>query len=128
MMVINTIEIVECSLDHDLGLHEFDPYDLEADARRVPARYLCYHCDALTWERGLNIPPTNCSNCHAGPGALSKQEVPDGVEFAKWLVKNHKVPPVVTLHSMNDVGAENMRRVLHGHASTLIVKSFERWK
>lgn len=118
-LIIDTVEVVECSLDHDLGLHEYDPHEEDADLRRVPARFNCYDCDALTWEKGLNMAPDCCVGC--GGTALSKMEVPDGVEFAKWLVAQNKVPPVVKLHSMNPVGAQRMADVLSGHCELTIL-------
>lgn len=117
-LVVNSHEITEASLDHDLGLHEYDPDEQDADLRRVPARYRCYHCAALTFERGLNMAPERCVGC--GSEVLSKMEVPDGVEFAKWLIEVGRVPAAVRLHSMNPVGAQNMARVLAEHCAVTI--------
>lgn len=126
-LIMNTVEIVSASLDHDLGLDGYDPDEPDADLRRVPAQYRCYHCPAITFERGLNIAPNHCTGCRADSGALSKIEVPDGVEFAEWLVEVGRVPRIVVLHSMNPVGAENMKKVLEGHAETLIIRPYQRW-
>ena len=127
-LLVQTNEIDEASLDHDLGLHEYDPDEQDADLRRVPAQYKCYHCPQITYERGLNVPPDHCIGCGADAGALSKIEVPDGVEFAKWLIAEDEVPRIVVLHSMNPVGAENMRKVLADHVQgDLVVRSYQRW-
>jgi hypothetical protein len=127
-LMVNSHNVVEASLDHDLGLEGYDPDEQDADLRRVPSKYRCYHCDAISWERGLNVPPDHCTGCGADSGALTKVEVPDGVAFAKWRVEIGKVPPLVVLHSMNPIGAENMRKVLEHHAQILIVKSYECWQ
>lgn len=125
-LIVNSHDIQEASLDHDLGLHEYDPDEQDADLRRVPAQFKCYHCPALTWEKGLNTPPDQCSGCGADSGALSKVEVPDGVEFAKWLVETNQVPQTITIHTMNPVGAINIAKVLENHAS-ITIRAYERW-
>lgn len=40
MLALRAHDIVECSLDHDLGLHDFDPDEQDADLRVAPDAHL----------------------------------------------------------------------------------------
>src|SRR4051812_31246694 len=54
----------------------------------------------------------------------------DGYALVKWMVLNDCVPPVVRIHSMNPVGAENMAAYLAnwtkhtGGTCKILVKAF----
>lgn len=79
-------DVHECSLDHDMGLHEADPYMPDADL-----------------QRGFD--PDN-----------------DGLKLVKWMVERNIVPPKVSIHSMNPVGAANMAAYLHSAIKHEIIK------
>lgn len=79
-------EVVECSLDHDLGLHDEDP--------------------ALYDELQRNDPNA------AHEAFMSKRSEDNGYRLCCWMVAHDLVPPVVTIHSWNPGGAQNMRAVL----------------
>lgn len=127
-MIINTCNVLEASLDHDLGLHDRDPDDYEnSDVMRVSRDYR-HSCGFVDVEAGLNSPQDFCQGC--GNRTMSPEwslvPEPDGVEFAKWLVEEGKVPPMIVIHSMNNVGARNMYEILKDHAN-VVIKPFHRW-
>lgn len=127
-LIIKTHNVLEASLDHDMGLHDRDPDDYEnADVMRVPRCYKHY-CGHIQTEAALNTPATNCDGCgnRTMPPEWSLVPEPDGVEFAKWLVEEDKVPPMIVIHSMNNVGARNIYEILKDHANVTI-KPFHRW-
>lgn len=125
--VMLTCDIKEASLDHDLGLHEYDPDEQDADLRRVPRRYT-HRCGNIKFESAINKPPTYCVLCDqdTDDGEWAIVEEPDGVQFARWLVENNLVPIRVTIHSWNPVGAERMRDVIDGKALHLIIEPYQR--
>lgn len=63
--------ITEISLDHDLGMHDEDPDDLEAVF-------------------------------------LKGDAADNGYALVCWMIENKCVPPKVTIHSWNPIGAANM--------------------
>ncbi len=53
----------------------------------------------------------------------------NGLELARWMVKNGCVPPYVRIHSFNPIGALAMREILKDHAKEVIVHPFDpRWR
>lgn len=84
--------IEECSLDHDMGLHDFDPDQEDADMRVAP-------------DAGLQ---------------------PDGLELVTAMIRGRLVPPVVTIHSWNPVGAQRMAKTLRDDGVNATVKPYER--
>lgn len=123
-LAMKTCEIKEASLDHDLGLHEFDPDAPNADEMRVPRRYRCEDCETEYREISLNKGPEECSNCHSKD--IRVVDEPDGMEFAEWLVEEDLVPIKVVIHSWNHQMAEKMADVLRSKALHLKVQPYER--
>jgi len=130
-LVVISHKIEMASLDHDMGLHEFDPDAENADVMRMPARYRCYFCEEVCnkvydMEKGFYTKPDTCPTCGSGEGALSDQiGDPDGAEFAEWLVKEGMVPVQVVIHSMNPIGAKAIYDILDGHAEELSIEQFD---
>lgn len=83
-------DVEEISLDHDLGLHQHDPYAPDADLQ-------------AGWDTEN-----------------------DGYVLVKWMVLNDHVPPLVTIHSWNPVGARRMADLLRDYGHAPIVKPFIR--
>lgn len=84
--------VTEASLDHDLGLHDFDPDEQDADLRVAPDAHL----------------------------------QPDGQQLVRWMLRNELVPPKVTIHSWNPVGAKSMAALLgEGGCSEVLVEPFD---
>lgn len=84
--------ITEASLDHDMGLHDFDPDQQDAEIMVAP--------DAANQ--------------------------PDGTELVKWMIENDRVPPRVTVHSMNYDGRRRMVALLReAGCSEVIDREFE---
>ncbi|HEX6621817.1 MAG TPA: cyclic-phosphate processing receiver domain-containing protein [Solirubrobacteraceae bacterium] len=84
--------IDECSLDHDLGLHDHDP--------AAAAEMYGDDFDML-------------------PAATESDE--DGVALVDWMIARDRVPATVTIHSHNPAGAARMAARLWaaGHACTV---------
>lgn len=92
MAFLSTKDIEEASLDHDLGLHDFDPDQPDAD---------------------LSVSP----NAHLQP---------DGYDLVTWMVAAGVVPPKVTIHSWNPVGAKRMASaLLDAGCSEVVVAPFD---
>jgi hypothetical protein len=77
--LLATGEVVECSLDHDMGLHDIEVPDPAID----PDAFL----DAV---------------CKAGVAEET------GYDLVCWMIENEHVPYRVTIHSWNPGGAANM--------------------
>jgi hypothetical protein len=84
--------IAEASLDHDLGLHDYDPDEQDADLRCPP--------DGMRPEEGW--------------------------ELVKWMIEDGCVPPRVTIHSWNPVGAQRMARMLADAGHSCVVRPYAR--
>lgn len=80
--------ITEASLDHDMGLHDFDPHIEDSDMMVAPDAHL----------------------------------QADGLDLAKWMVEHDLVPPKVTIHSWNPVGAMAMAKTLERYCHVTIKK------
>lgn len=128
-LVVQSHDIKEASLDHDMGLHEFDPDEEGADVRRIPARYKCYCCREICGEvydmkAGFYKMPDSCPTC-GEEDSMKHIGDPDGVDFAKWLVEKDLVPIRVVIHTMNPVGARNIFNILQGKALHLTIQPFD---
>lgn len=119
------------SLDHDMGLEDRDPDDYEnADVMRVPRKYEHNVCEVIDDEGSINHPREFCRTCQENTDEDEWRLVPepDGVEFCKWLIfqSAHKIPPTISIHSMNYHGAMNMAHILKDYTH-VIVKPFQRY-
>ena len=90
--LLETGEVTECSLDHDLGLHDVDVPSPEVDVET--------YLDAITRA-----------------GAAEET----GLDLVHWMVETGNVPVKVTIHSWNPIGARNMAARLNhfGHDVTI---------
>lgn len=77
-------EVIECSLDHDLGLDHIEMPETYAELQ---------HSDP---EQAHQI-------------FLAGRSEDNGLLLVYWMVKHDLVPPVVTIHSWNPAGAQSMR-------------------
>lgn len=91
--------VVEASLDHDLG------YD---GPRPTP----CAVCTGSGWTVGDGSPCEGCEGHgwenYQAFGAWGGHE-DNGYELVKWMCREHLLPEVITIHSWNPDGADNMR-------------------
>lgn len=130
--VIMSHDVLEASLDHDMGLHDRDPDDENADVQRLPRQYKHY-CGYVDWEKALNTPPVYCPGClkRTMPPEWSLQPEADGTRFAEWLRDTCplvRVPKMITIHSMNDVAAKGMFQIINEIPGVRVeIRSFERW-
>jgi hypothetical protein len=69
----------ECSLDHDMGLHELTPDE------------------ANDWDKIVEI-----------ANALQPEVEENGVALVKWMIETERVPELVVIHSWNPEGASRM--------------------
>lgn len=86
--------VAECSLDHDMGLHDLVAAD---------------DTDPEYWDRVIDI-------AHA----LRGKHEETGLDLVNWMIENECVPGLVTIHSWNPAGASSMAARLakaghHGH-------------
>jgi hypothetical protein len=79
--------VTEISLDHDLGLENEDPNDLEAVFKMGP--------------------------------------FPEGIDLVDFMCKMDLVPPKVTIHSWNPIGAHNMAAMLNRFGHDCIIEPFK---
>lgn len=93
--VLSEREVVEISLDHDLGLHGVDIPDPAED----PDGYL----DAV---------------CQRG------QAEETGLDLVVWMIENEVVPPKVTIHSWNPDGAKAMAARLNHFGYSCRIAAF----
>lgn len=93
--ILREQEVVEISLDHDLGLHDVDVPDPALD-------------------------PDGFIDAVAGRGQSSET----GLDLVVWMVENNKVPKRVTIHSWNPDGARYMAARLNRAGHTVIVSPF----
>lgn len=78
LLVLQSHSVEEASLNHDLGLHDFDPDQPDADLRVAPDAHL----------------------------------QPDGYALVREMIAKDLVPPSITIHSWNPVGARRMANAL----------------
>jgi hypothetical protein len=105
MELLETGEVEEISMDHDLGLHTIS----------MPEQY-----HELTPDQQ-----------HAIFCAGRSEDT--GLDLVLWMIANDKVPPIVTIHSWNAAGAMRMMMALADAANAevlsrsldLTVKPFE---
>jgi hypothetical protein len=127
-LVIRSHNITIASLDHDMGLHEFDPDVPNADVMRVPGRYACYDCKMINSEvydmrQGFFAKPSWCEQC-GSPNLGSMIGDPDGAEFAEWLVREDLVPEIIFVHSMNQIGAKRIYDILMVNCFSVHIQPF----
>lgn len=91
--ILETCNIQEASLDHDMGLHEYNPMEIDF----------------------AELSDDWCDPDH------------DGYTLALEMIELELVPPKITIHSWNPVGAKNMESVLKKHAEMIIIKPAEEW-
>jgi hypothetical protein len=91
--ILNTQEVTDASLDHDLGL--------------MPA------CDRCQFDADVNCHVDNCDcTCH-------NQLQPTGYDLVKWMAENNQWPTnSIKVHSANPVGRQNMVSVIEKYWHT----------
>lgn len=71
----------ECSLDHDMGLHELDVDD----------------SDPEYWDKLISL-----------ANALRPKHEESGFDLVEWMIESGNVPETITIHSWNPGGAQRM--------------------
>ncbi len=94
--ILREQEVVEISLDHDLGLHGVDVPD--------PAEDVDGFLDAV---------------CRRGQGSET------GLDLVVWMIENNKVPKRVRVHSWNPDGARYMAARLNRAGHTVVVSPYK---
>lgn len=97
--LLQTGQVVECSLDHDLGLH-----DLGID-------------ETDDWDKIIEI-----TYAHANAAEISEST---GLDLVQWMIENDRVPPDVRIHSWNPDGAMRMALRLADHGYECTVQPFD---
>jgi hypothetical protein len=88
-------DVIEISMDHDLGLHDIEVPDPGED-------------------------PDGFADAIAGRGQASET----GLDLVNWMVEQGLVPPLVTIHSWNPDGAQAMAARLNFHGYDCTVQPF----
>lgn len=91
-----TGHVTECSLDHDLGLHDTYVPD--------PAEDIEGYLNAV---------------CRRGHGAET------GLDLVEWMVATKNVPPKVRIHSWNPAGAQHMARLLNDFGYNVEIRPYD---
>lgn len=92
--ILEKEEVIECSLDHDLGFHNVEIPD-------DPDELL-----DLIYAETPEVGET-------------------GLDLVHWMVETEHVPKIVTIHSWNPDGADNMAARLNAFGHNCIVRPFE---
>lgn len=95
--VLYNERVGECSLDHDMGLHELD----------VPENTDDY------WDSVIAL-------AHAS----RDQHEESGLDLVNWMIENRCVPALVTIHSWNPEGASNMAARLNQNGYDCVLQAF----
>jgi len=91
-----TGEVVECSLDHDLGLHGLGIDETD------------------DWDKIIEI-------SYAMADQIGEET---GLDLVKWMIENDCVPAKITIHSWNPEGAMRMARRLADHDHEVLISPF----
>lgn len=89
--VLRYDNVVECSLDHDLGLEHLE----------VPDEW-----DDDAWDKVIEV-----------ANSLTDKHSETGLDLVLWMIQNDRVPAEVRIHSWNPDGAKFMAAALNraGH-------------
>jgi hypothetical protein len=90
----------ECSLDHDMGLHELDP-DEDDD-------------DPEYWDKLIDV-------AHA----LKPRHEENGYDLVNWMIEHDLVPELVRIHSWNPNGRDRMAARLNRAGYDCVVEPFK---
>lgn len=86
----------ECSLDHDMGLHELDPGEGE------------------DWDKIIEI-----------ANALAPRHEENGFDLVEWMIETGEVPARVTIHSWNRPAAVRMAARLNRAGYDVLISPFQ---
>lgn len=100
--ILSSGDVVECSLDHDLGLHV-----LEVPG---PGEEL----DDEHWNALVELAHT-----------LRDHNEPTGLDLVHWMIEHDLVPEIVTIHSWNPEGAQMMAARLNYFGHNCLLRPYK---
>lgn len=91
--------VVECSLDHDLGLHDLGIEETDDWDKIIEITYAVANADEISESTGLDL--------------------------VEWMIEETLVPAKVTIHSWNSDGAMRMAQRLAYHDYEVTISPFD---
>lgn len=94
-----TGRVVECSLDHDMGLHSLEIEETDDWDKIIELTYALTEANQLSAETGLDL--------------------------VHWMIEHDRVPAKITIHSWNSDGAMAMAQRLARFGHEVVVQPFQ---
>lgn len=124
MEILDTGKVKEVSLDHDLGLHDFDPDVPDVELTTPDRGWECRACSHVVYRPPMKPGPEKCRRCKSD--WVRPLRVPDGYELVRWMTEDfNRIPKKVTIHSWNPPGAQRMAMELRECGVTVKLVPYE---